>query len=348
MTPRDRILATLDHRPVDRIPLGLDANTGITARLFKHFKVNDLLSLYSALGIDGFSVFNVDYVYPNYIGPKPQTLPDGTSTDFFGIRCQHHWSLAFAESVKDLDDYPWPSADWFDYSTVKERCLAIQAKGRPSVGGEGGCGIVHAMNLRGDEQALLDPYDNPDLAHAYMHRMGDFFVEWNERWLAAADGHFDIYRCGDDVGSMLNMHCRPEIWREFYKPQFKRIFAVAKKHGLKIWFHCCGYCRPILPDLVEIGVDMWDPAPPTVRDNDLPCIKRELGDRLTFVGAVNHPDVLVRGTPSDVEREVKLRIEQLSPGGGYILGPAQVLTDDIPVDNVLAMYAAALRYGGYS
>ena len=86
------------------------------------------------------------------------------------------------------------------------------------------------------EQALVDPLAEPNLTHAYMQRMADFFVAWNERWLSASEGEFDIYRCGDEIGNNLTMHISPAVWREFYKPHLERVFAVAKKHGLKRLF----------------------------------------------------------------------------------------------------------------
>ena len=347
MTSRERILTAINHHEPERVPLGFDAHAGIYEQLFRHFGVQDKAALFAAMGIDGFSVFEASYVYPVYRGPAPLVIEDGSQSDFFGIVNQKYMPLAAAESLAELGQYRWPRAEWFDCGTVKERCLRIKANDMVTVGGEGGCGIQHAINLRGYEQALADPLLDPDFTHAYLEGMGDFFVEWNERWLSAAAGEFDIFRCGDEVGSNLRMHCSPQVWREFYKPQLKRIFAVAKKYGLKIWFHCCGMVAPILPDLLEIGIDMWDPAPPSVAGNDLAWLKREYGKDLTFVGGVNHPDILVRGTPAAVEAEVKQRIDELAPGGGYILGPGQVLTEDIPLANILAMYETAREYGRY-
>jgi len=346
MTRRERILTAMQHREPDRVPLGFEARPQTRERLYQHFSVTDDDGLFDAMGIDGFSVFWDSYVMPKYIGPAPAQYPEGEA-NFFGILNQLVMPLAFAETVADLDRYRWPSADWFDYSGIAERCRAIKAKGMVTAGGEGGCGVQHAINLRGYEQALMDPLVDPDLAHAYMARMGDFFVEWNERWLSAAEGEFDFFRCGDELGGMATLHCAPEVWREFYKPQLKRIFAVAKRHGLIIWFHCCGYLRPLLDDLLEIGVDLWDPAPPNVRDNDLAALKRQYGDRVSFVGGVNEPDILVSGTPAQVADEVKRRIDQLAPGGGYILGPSQCFTEDVPLENILTMYETALAYGRY-
>jgi len=347
VSSRRRILTALEHREPDRVPIGFDCRPEIEAKILAHYGVESRLALFEKTGIDGFSVFTDSYVFPEYIGPPRPRHGDGSEADFFGIVIQKRWPLAFAEDVRDLDAYPWPEADWFDYSTIKDRCLELKRKGRITVGGEGGCGIYHSINLRGYEKALTDAYLNPKLAEAYLERMGDFFVEWNERWLAAAEGEFDVYRCGDEPGNSEMMLLAPDVWRKHYKPQLARVWAVARKHGLKIWFHCCGCCRPILEDIIEIGADMWDPAPAYVAGNDHRELKREYGDRLSFVGGVDLPTALVRGTPRDVVDDVKRCIDVLGPGGGYILGGSQALTDNVPLENAVAMFETALEYGLY-
>lgn len=348
MNSRERILTALAHREPDRVPIGFEAHEGVQKRLMQHYGVDSRKALFAKMGIDGFSIFMESYVYPQYIGPEPTVLADGTKCDFFGIDYhQRHLPLAFAQTASDLDRYRWPSADWFRYDGVAERCRQIKADGWVTAGGEGGCGIQHAINLRGYANALMDPLADPELCQAYMTRMGDFFVEWNERWLGAAGGGFELFRCGDEIGSNTVMHLSPTQWREFHKPQLARIFAVAKRHGLIIWFHCCGCCRPVLDDLIEIGIDLWDPVPGYVTGNDQAQLKQRYGNRLSFVGGVDQPNILVKGTPQQVRDEVKRCLDIFAPGGGYILGPSQCLTDDVPLANAVAMYEAAVELGEY-
>jgi uroporphyrinogen decarboxylase len=114
---------------------------------------------------------------------------------------------------------------------------------------------------------------------------------------------------------------------------------------MKIWFHCCGACRPVLEDLIEIGVDLWDPVPGYVAGNEHAALKRDFGDRLAFVGGVDTVTVLRLGTPLEVQAEVRRCIDTLAPGGGYIVGGSQCLTDDIPLANAIAMFEAAVEYG---
>lgn len=347
MTSRDRILTAIDRRTPDRVPLGFDCHEELERQILAHYGARDRLDLFEKTGIDGFSVFRESCVGPSCIDTAIPAYPGGEKADFFGILIQKEWPLAFAESIADLDRYRWPKADWFDYSGIADRCRDLKARGRVTVGGEGGCGIYHSINLRGYEKALTDPYTDPALTEAYLERMGDFFVEWNERWLSAAEGQFDIYRCGDEPGNSQMMLLPPEVWRKYYKPQLARVWAVAKRHGLKIWFHCCGCCRPILSDLIEMGVDLWDPTPGYVAGNEHRGLKRDFGDRLSFVGGVDLPTVLMHGTPKDVADDVKRCIDTLGPGGGYILSGSQSLMENVPLENAIAMFETALAYGRY-
>ncbi len=348
MNSRERILTTLRHQEPDRVPIGFEAHEGITRKLCDYYGVSGRPALFKALDIDGFSIFAESYVEPRYIGPEPVRLDDGTACNFFGIDShQRNLPLAFANSAADLGQYRWPSADDFDYSDIGKRCCEVRKQGWVVAVGEGGCGIQHAINLRGYETALVDPLMDPELCEAYMSRMGDFFVEWNRRWIDAAAGQADMFRCGDEIGANDRMHLAPESWREFHKPQLRRIFSQAKSKGLIVWFHCCGCCRPVLDDLVEIGVDLWDPVPGYVGGNDQKELKRIYGDRLSFVGGVDQPNIMVNGTPDQVRDEVRRCLDIFAPGGGYILGPSQCLTDDVPLKNAVALFEAAVKYGEY-
>jgi uroporphyrinogen decarboxylase len=346
MNSRERLLAAINHQEPDRVPLWLCATQDMVDDLCRRLGAKDGWDLARRLGCDTFALDGT-WIHPLYNGPELEQTPNGEKADYFGIVLQKRWPLAFAQTLDDLERYRWPQAEWFDYSTVGERARQARKRDAVVIGGEGSCGIYHSINLRGYTQALIDPLAEPEIAQAYLSRMGDFFVEWNRRWLMAGEGFFDIFRCGDEVGNMERMLLNPGTWRAFHKPRLERVWGVAKAMGLHIWWHCCGCCRPVFEDMIEIGVDMWDPAPPNVAGNDLAELKRLYGRQITFVGGINHAGVLCTGTPADVEREVRLRLDQLAPGGGLILGPAQGLTVDIPTENILTMYETALKYGEY-
>ena len=342
MNPRERVLTALDHKEADRVPIAYCVPGDLADRLKEHYQVEDNLSLYEAMGIDGFAVDRESYVVPEYVGPNPYNLPWINYINFWGYHDGH--PLENINSIEGLDDHVWPEADWFSYDNIGEQCRKIRERGMPVAGGEGGCGLQQAVHMRGYNNALMDPYTDPDFTHAYMERMGDMFVEWNDRWLAAGD--FDIFRAGDEIGTMTTTHCHPDVWREFYKPQLKRVFAVAKKHGCKIWFHCCGCCRPLIEDMIEIGVDLWDPVHEYVTGNNHAELKRDFGDRLSFIGGVNSRKCGYVPTPDEVRADVRECIDTLAPGGGYILSAS--MYEEWTLEAVLAMYDEALNYGVYS
>jgi len=342
MNARERVLMALDHREPDRVPIAFCVPPDLAAGLREHYGVEDDVALYEAMGIDGFAVDREAYIVPEYTGPNPYNLPWITYINFWGYFEGH--PLENINTIEELNDYVWPEADWFSYDDIGEKCREIRTLGLAITGGEGGCGLQHAVHMRGYNNAMMDPYTDPDFTHAYLQRMGDFFVEWNERWLSAGD--FDIFRAGDELGTMTSTHCNPDVWREFHKPQLKRVFDVAKRHGLKIWFHCCGCCRPHIDDLIEIGVDLWDPVDQYVTGNNHAELKRDFGDRLSFIGGVNSLECGVVPTPDKIRSEVRRCIDTLAPGGGYIVSAA--MSEEWSLETVLAMYDEAVKYGVYS
>ncbi len=335
-------MTALDHKEPDRVPTAFCVPPDLAAGLREHYGVEDNVALYGAMDIDGFAIDREAYIFPEYIGPNPYNLPWITYINFWGYFEKH--PLEDINSIEALDDYVWPEADWFSYDSIGEQCRGIRGLGLPAVGGEGGCGLQHCVHMRGYNNAMMDPYTDPDFTHAYLERMGDFFVEWNERWLSAGD--FDIFRAGDELGTMTSTHCNPDVWREFHKPQLRRVFAVAKRHGLKIWFHCCGCCRPLIEDLIEIGVDLWDPVDEYVTGNNHAELKRDFGDRLSFIGGVNSRKCGVVPTSDEIRSEVRRCIDTLAPSGGYIVSGA--VSEEWSLETVLAMYDEAVKYGVYS
>jgi uroporphyrinogen decarboxylase len=127
----------------------------------------------------------------------------------------------------------------------------------------------------------------------------------------------------------------PHLWRKFIKPRLAELIALAKKKGKKVTLHSCGKVQEILPDLVEIGLDVFNPFQPEVMD--IFAIKRQYQGRLAFWGGISIQRLLPFGTPEEVKREVKRIIEEIGKSGGYIAAPSHALPKDIPCENILAM-----------
>ena len=159
----------------------------------------------------------------------------------------------------------------------------------------------------------------------------------------ASPAGVEIFWFGDDFASQTGMLLSPEHWRRYLKPVYARVFALAKSRGLKVWFHSCGTFRPVLPDLIDIGMDVWETVQAHLPGNDPAELKREYGRHITFYGGINSQLTLPYGTAEQVRAEVRQRVRVLGKGGGYICSSDHTILPGVPFDNVLAMIDEARK-----
>jgi uroporphyrinogen decarboxylase len=222
--------------------------------------------------------------------------------------------------------------------------VARWGKTHAIVGGVLGSAFEGPWYLRGMDQFLTDMLLNKDYAHA----LTDLVADWNlVAGLKLVELGCDLILAGDDVGVQDRLLISPQLFREFVKPRYGRLFGAYKKANprLKIATHICGYIEPILDDLVETGVDILNPVQPLSMDPAR--LKKRYGKSLSFWGAVDDQKVLPLGSPEEVEAEVRLRLRQLAPGGGYILCSSHNVQPGTPMANIRAFYRAAEKYRGY-
>ena len=210
-------------------------------------------------------------------------------------------------------------------------------------------GIVHqAQFLRGYEAWLADLILNPTFAEALMNRLVEIYMITGARMIEAAGGHLDMIFYGDDVAFQTGPMMSLQLYRKMIKPRHRQLFAHLKaKAQAPLLFHSCGSVYPLLEDLIEIGVDCINPVQVSARDMDTKRLKKEFGDRMAFWGGIDTHKVLPFGTPDDVRAEVKRRIEDLAPGGGYVLNSVHNLQSEVPPENIVAMFDAAKEFGKY-
>jgi uroporphyrinogen decarboxylase len=349
MNSRERMLGAIARQPVDRIPTDIWATPEVWEVLRRHF--GEDVDVRAGLHIDGFA-----WVGPRYVGPAVPALPDGQSADYWGIRRrrtaygtgaydeQVYWPLAGARSIDDLDAYLWPQADWFDYSSM--RAEAQQARRDKVVK----CGYMapfyyHNM-LRGLEQSMVDPLEDPPFAHELLRRISDFFYEHHRRMFQACEGLIDVAEVTDDLGCQTGALMSLEMYRQFYAPHHRRLMGLCREFGIKVMHHDDGGCRLFLPDLVAMGIEILNPVQWRCRGMDMGELKAEFGNRICFHGAIDNQQTLPFGTPEDVRAEVRRCIDILAcDGTGYILSPCHCIQPVTPVENILAMYDEAWRYG---
>ena len=140
---------------------------------------------------------------------------------------------------------------------------------------------------------------------------------------------------GDDVAAQRSMMMSPQCWRELIRPHMARALAVGKRRGLWTAYHCCGAIRPIIPDLIDVGVNMLQPIQPEAMN--IFELKREFGRDLCLVGGISTQKTLPFGTPQQVRDEVKTCLDVMAEGGGYIMAPAKAILPGVPVENAVAL-----------
>ncbi len=363
MTSRERVSLALAHKEPDRVPIDYWASGEITGRLLKRFGYSTLEQLLNR--------FDVDFRYidgPRYIGPEPAVHADGSVEDHFGVPRLRvsvgtgentgayleavNFPLADAKSIEEIRDYPkWPSPDWFDYAPVHRQVAAAQAAGKIVVfmGDRlNRCAqLKPAMYLRGFDQILLDLVHQPEIAEYIFRRLTDFYLEYARRTFEAAGAGLDIFMTGDDFGTQTGLFMSPAMWRRFLRPGFQAFIELGQRYGCKVAHHSCGSIKPIIPDLIECGLDILNPIQPEARDMACPELKRLFGDRLSFHGSLSIQRTLPFGTPEQIRNEVRERFEALGPGGGFIFCTAHNIQTDTPLCNVEALFEAYKDIGRY-
>ncbi len=202
------------------------------------------------------------------------------------------------------------------------------------------CAFEMYWRLRGMDKAILDLVADPELAGVMLGRCADFAIALSE----ASCSRFavDWLWTGDDVGGQQAMIMSPDLWREQLKSHIKRVADVGKARGLPVAYHSCGAIRPIIGDLVEIGVDVLNPVQANCPGMDPLELKKEFGRDLAFMGGVDTHDLLPNGTADEVRRATACLIEGMTAdGGGYILAASHTVPPETPDDNIFAMYAEA-------
>ncbi len=344
MSPKERWLAVLKRERVDRVPSDIWATPEVVEKLCGYFGVDDYWEVIDKLEID-----RPFHVGGRYIGPK---FPEGT--DIWGVRYKvvdygtgkysevDYHPLADVKALRELKEYPWPSADWFDFSDVKEQIEKHQH--RPIIAG-GVEPFLRYCYMRGMEQAMIDLIEAPDLVEYVFDRIFEFEIKQLERVLNQVGDMVDVVSTAEDLGSQTGPLFSVKCFREIWVPRFKKYIELAKQVGAYIFYHTDGSARVFIPDLIEMGVNILNPIQANCEGMEREGLKRDFGDKLIFHGSVDNQKILPFGTPEDVRSEVIDCFEKLGVGGGYICAPCHNIQPNTPIENILVMYQTIKEIG---
>ncbi len=290
---------------------------------------------------------NQTWVNNNYAMEGIQHEHDGEGhLDEWGIR----WVKQFF--FNQIQHHPLKGASAAEVSAYRfpyERTEALLSLMKPVLDQRGslfiGCDVSPCVfemywRLRGMEDSMLDMAERPELAFEMLGRCADFSIALGEAACARYD--LDWYWTGDDVAGQRCMMMSPKQWRALIRPHLERVFDVGKRHHLPIAYHCCGALRPIIGDLVEMGLTVLNPIQSNCPGMDAAELKREFGAHLTFMGGVDTQDLLPHATAAEVARATSSLIETMTAdGGGYILAASHTIPPETPEANIWAMYEVA-------
>jgi len=348
MNSRERMRSALERKGYDRIPVHHEGTPEVNAMLRKHFGAADDLALIGVLGDDW------RYVAPTFIGPERRHFPDGSIEGLWGERYAEipygdglgtypeavYLPFAAIDDPAQLKGYPFPSGDWYDYSSIPEQCQAV---GDYAVF-YGGAGSLDFMNgiarCRGVEKVLFDVATEDPVYKALVEQRFRFFYETTERALQAARGQIDIVHCGEDLGTQRGPIISLRAFERLFAPYYAQYFELAHRYGARALMHSCGSVRAFIPRLIEMGLDVLDVVQVAAEGMALDGLKRDFGRDLAFSGTMCVQSILPFGTVADVERETRWRVD-LFAEGGLILGPTHAIQIFTPLENILAMYRTA-------
>lgn len=346
MTSRERVLAAYEHNEPDRVPAWCGSSDEFWGKAKRELSLGDE-ELRVRFG-DDFRRVRAKYVGPEIElgrGVKSRTV-FGVDRRGMGYGQPVSHPLAGA-SIEDVHDYPWPDPDWMDVSKIKAEAGSWNGE-YAILGGEWSPFWHDAIDLLGMENLYLKMYDEPELVDALLGHMVDYYAEASRRTFEAAADVIDIFFIGNDFGSQTGPLLSPGMFGRFMLPHLKRLIDLGHDYGLKVQLHCCGGFAPLIPAMIDVGLDGLHAVQPSCRGMDLARLKKEFGGKMLFNGAIDSQHVLIEGTPKSVREGTREVLEVMKPGGGYVAGASHdAILEETPVENVLGMFDAVREFGVY-
>lgn len=373
LTSRERVLCSLNHEEPDRVPLFIGTSGATTVLGPGYERLKAQMGVQSSerwisktlqyalmdeevllrLGSDGRAVFP---------GPAASSLRKEISShcivDDWGVVWKREPGCLYFETtpplkdvtLEDLASYPWPDlVAPARFEGLADRARAIQQSGYASVLVSGVTIFEQAYILRGVEQFLSDLVLDEEFFTALITKLKEMMVTYVRELLRHVGPYVDVFITGDDLGTQESLLMSPQAYRRLVKPHHAELLAeIHRGTPAKVFFHSDGNIYSIIGDLIDVGVDLLNPVQVSAGDmGDTARLKRQFGRRMAFCGAIDTQHVLPHGTIAEVQAEVRRRIRDLAPGGGYIAASVHCIQSDVPPENILAMCEEVLRAGQY-
>lgn len=382
MTPRERVLAAINHEEPDRVPLviGVSNATGIKMKPYQDIKrlaginaPDNYIYQWPELGTAEIDEATLQRLHSDVRGvldlPPAATrernrhrLPHTPYIDSWGSGQTEikpgEWfpgihPLPEATTSADIENYAgWPDmSDPTRIAHVKAAAQRLAEQNQYAIMATPWLlfPLERAFAMQGMDVFLLNMALYPDFAKALLLKITELCKSLMAPFLAALGDHVDIIKIGDDIGTQDSLLMSPKMYRDILKPiHADYIRFIKERTKAKLFFHTDGDVAPLIDDFIEIGVDILNPIQTSAgKMADLATLKKRFGKEIVFCGGIDTHRILPQGTPDEVRQEVRRVIDLLGEGGGYMVASVHTIMNDVPAENVLAMVDAVEEFGRY-
>ena len=380
MNSKQRLIAAINHQTPDRVPIDIGSSmmTGIHRDAYHRWRSHLGLLPDDSCGYfepsmqivfpaeDFLEQLQIDTrpAVPAWPAGSPLSIHKDQDSNYYfaewgyGLKMPisdpiyyslFHHPLKKAESLSDLRSHPFPQPD--DPSRLIPIAAQIgkaEEKKKAIVLNNVCAGTMEVASwLRGLDHFLMDLALQPEMAEYLLDRVMEFKLAYWEMVLNQFGDRIDVLVESDDLGTQASLLISPRMYRKFMKPRHKRIFDLIKSlTSAKVFFHSCGAIRPIIPDLIEIGVDILNPVQFNLPGMDAKSLKQDFGKEIVFWGGgVETQSILSRATPTQVRENVRQQIETLAENGGFVFATVHNIQAEVPAQNLSAMWKAFIEFG---
>lgn len=354
---KKRIVDAINHQGVDRIPKMFRALPKVTENILVYFNLTkdikqNLEILLSNLNADlyssGASMGKFTKYNPNYIGENKINSIDHNQFYAWGIDCNFsevnssltylvNEDFAKLSTIDEIKNFKSPRIEDFDFDSLINIDLNLKEKNFLN-SGVLNCIFMIASYLRGTENLMIDLMLNKKLAAYYIDMIGEFAYELNKKILEKIGSDLDVFRGWDDMAMQTGLMIPHDIFKIFFLKWYKKIYSESKKYNLINFFHICGNANEIIPDLIDIGIDVLDPIQVSANSMDLISLKKKYGKYLCFHGGIDVQKMLPGMSPGEIKAYINQIEDLFKNEGGIILGPSHEITSDTNIENILAVY----------
>ena len=378
LTSRERVRCALNHEEPDRVPLFFGSSGATTIHALGYEKLKKTMVINSKTRIMSRAMqyahvdrrimdsFGSDGIPLTAKAPPPsrlsKDLSEQTFIDEWGVKWELdpdglYYSPPYKKTplenatIDDIENYPWPEVTHpSQFEGLREEAKERYENTSYAIVGNIGttlCELIY--NMRGMQNWLMDLITDRDFAHALLRKITDLRIAAIKAFLDKVGDYIDVFIMGDDMGSQHSLLVSPQVYRTMIKSYHAEIIEAIKANSqAKVFFHSDGNIYSLIGDFIDVGVDLLNPVQVSAGDmGDTARLKREFGNNLSFCGAVDTQRILPKGSTEDVRQEVRRRIKDLAPGGGYICASVHCIQPDVPMENIVAMFDEVKISGRY-